>query len=52
MEVNSPRNIPRQAYEAPTVEVVNVCSEGIICQSGGVGNRNPYNPNDTNPFGN
>ena len=46
MEVN--KKLP---YEVPTVEFVNVCSEGVICQSG-FGNRNPYSPDDSNPFGN
>jgi hypothetical protein len=37
-------------YVAPSVTVVEVRSEGIICQS--LGNRNPYIPTDENPFGN
>lgn len=38
-------------YETPTAEVVEVRSEGVICESGGVGAPGNYEPGG-NPFGN
>ena len=40
-----------KTYEAPTSTVVELKFEGIICQSNGMGNRDPYTPTDENPFG-
>lgn len=38
-------------YEAPTTTVVDIQFEGLVCQSpDGVRGRNPYVPDDNNPF--
>ena len=37
-------NTTKQPYDAPAVEVEPVCSEGVICQSGGT---EDYNRNDS-----
>lgn len=38
-------------YEAPTTTVVDIKFEGLVCQSpDGVRGRNPYVPDDNNPF--
>ena len=40
-------------YEAPTTTVVDIKFEDLVCQSpDGVRGRNPYVPDDENPFGN
>ena len=40
MDVNLPNHNTRIPYEAPTVEVVEVRNEGIICGSGGTEDYN------------
>ena len=40
-----------KTYEAPTSTFVEVAFQGIICQSGGMGDRDSYTPIDDNPFG-
>lgn len=37
-------------YEAPSSIVIDVKTEGVICQSGGVDGRGGYDPTDDNPF--
>ena len=37
-------------YEAPAVNIIDVRQEGILCQSGGLGGRGGYDPDDDNPF--
>lgn len=38
-------------YETPSAIVFDVKIEGVICASGGLGDRPDYTPDDTNPFG-
>ena len=42
----------KQTYLAPSTLVFEVAQECVICQSGGLGSRPGYTPDDDNPFGN
>ncbi len=43
---------PKEFYELPSMQVIDLAYEGVICASDGLGDRNNYPSTNENPFGN